>query len=339
MTTLQASPDRRFVGLSCYTSNLACYLAAEFAGAGAHLAGSVRLAVRTDLPDGRLAFSHHRYPLDRLPDGSRLRYACTADPAEAIAEVRAELARCGRALVVTDNANVPWSPSYRAGAAAPHLLLVTGQREGAWHVADAFGGLLPAGEQTPFAGWLSTEALLGAMTPSGPWTAEQHDRNELAFGFPVAVPRGGPLRWLCRDAGSAAHADLPGDWLVGDDRVLPFIAAYVVDHGAAAERHLDDIWTAAMHRVFRHRWRREAAGPSADDHERLETAAGAWERLPRALRFAVDSARRGKPRHSLVHTTFSHLLEQELALTSPHSPPADTAGHLTNLTSPRKEAR
>src|SRR4051794_13854824 len=152
-------PDARFVGLSCYTSNLACYLAAEFAHAGQLFADSVRLAVRTDLPRGRLAFSHHRYPLDRLPDGSRLRWACS-DPADVVAELCGELDGRGAVLVLTDIAALPWSPSFRRGAAAPHLLLVDGRGNDAWHVVDAFSGLLATGEQAPYAGWMTTGMLL-----------------------------------------------------------------------------------------------------------------------------------------------------------------------------------
>ena len=38
-----------------------------------------------------------------------------------------------------------------------------------------------------------------------------------------------------------------------------------------------------------------------------ETAAAAWRALPRTLRFAADSARRGRPRASLVTTALAQL--------------------------------
>jgi len=293
--------------LSCYTGALARYCAAEFPDTTAWLAESVRLAVRTDMPDGRLAFSHHRYPLDRLPDGSGLWYAA-GDPADAVAALRAELGRVGRALVVADNARLPWSPSYTSTAAAPHWLLLDARSGDRWHVVDTFRGLLACGEQEPYDGWLGTGELLDVMTLPQRWTVEQDDRNALAFGFPVAVPRGFRRQWLRRDFRSAAPAELPGEWLLEDATVLPFLAEHVAAHGSAAERHLDDLWAAARHRAFRHRWHGNPA------------AAAAWETLPAALRFAVDSARRGKPRTSLVHTTFDRLLQVETVQTKDASP-------------------
>lgn len=308
-------PDRRFVGLSCYTSNLACYLAREHSSTASRLAESVRLAVRTDLPDGRLQFSHHGDPLDRVPGGTCLRYAATRDPAIAAGELCDELTAYGAVLVLTDNARLPWSPSHERGPAAPHLLLVDGRHEDRWHVCDAFAGLLALGEQAPYAGWLTTDALLAAMTPPPSWSAVQRDRNELAFGFPVPAPRGGGLWWLRREADDRAPRELHGEWLRDDRSVLEFLAGYVADDPLRAEHHLDDLWVAANLRAFRHRH-----GDGAN-RERREAVAVAWEVLPRALRFAVDSARRGRPRRSLVHTTFDHLLDQELLITETNPGP------------------
>jgi hypothetical protein len=277
--------------LSCYIANLAEYLAKEMPDYQTHIAKSVRLAVRTDLPDGQLAFSHHNFPLDRLPDGTRLRYA-TGDPGE-------ELARHGRVLVMTDNAKLPWSPSTTP---APHWLLVEARNEGGWFVSDKFAGLLPTGEQHPYEGWMSASALTDAMTPAE-WTPGQSRRSELAFGFPVSLPDG-PL-WLQRGPDDGHPAELPGQWLFGDDEVLPFLAEHVATQGAGAQPYLDDLWTAAQHRAYAYRWFAE----SATAPDRLIEMAVAWEQLPSALRFAVDSARRGRPRVSLVRTTFDHLLE------------------------------
>ncbi|WP_197288385.1 AMP-binding protein [Nocardia sp. NRRL S-836] len=271
-------------GLSCYTTNLVGYLASEFAGTEATFAESVRLAVRTDLDE--LAFSHHRYPLNRLPDGTQLSYA-TGDPVQGIAD---ELERYGRCLVVTDNAKLPWSPG---SSPAPHWVLVERRRQDRWYVRDGFAGLLADGEQHPFAGWLTTEQLVTAMRP-GEWTTEQKIRNEHVFGFPLEQPPG-PL-WLTREPGPGVTPRLDGEWLRKDEEVLPFLADRIT------ERNLDDLWTAAQHRAFRHR---------LFGHTDAGTA---WEGLPKALRFAVDSARRGRPRASLVHNTLRHLLELETDL-------------------------
>lgn len=302
-------PYPLFAGLSCYTANLGCYLAFEWAAAEARVAGSVRLAVRTDLPDGELAFSHHRQRLDLLPDGSALRYAA-ATPAATLAAATAELDRHGRVLLVVDNARLPWSPSYGSAAAAPHWLLVRGRQGDRWDVLDQFAGLLPGGEQAPYAGRLGTAELLAALRPAAPWSAAQHRRNALAFGLPVPVPSG--ATWLRRVPDADADVDdLPDRW-AGAGEALGFLTDHLLRHGGDAVPYLEDLWSAAGHHVFRYRWLARTA--TGADRERLDALRDAWRRLPSALRFAVDSARRGRPRPALVRRTLEELdrLEQEL---------------------------
>lgn len=297
----------RFAGLSCYTANLAGYLDTEMSDVDGHLARSVRLAVRVDRSGGGLAFSHHNYPLNQMPDGTLLRYT-TLPPRAALVSVADELSRRGRVLVVTDGSRLPWSPSRHRGGPAPHWLLVTGRRGDSWHVVDAFAGLLPGGEQRPYIGWLSTAQLSTALALPERWSAVQQTRNSLAFGFPVDVPRPvGPL-WLRREPGSAP-ADLGGAWLVGDERVLPFLADYFTDQAAPAVQHVDDLWTTAAHRVFRYRWLCSQPDVPEALRQRYLAAIAAWQQLPSALRFALDSARRGRARPALLRQTFLHLLE------------------------------
>lgn len=318
----------RFTGLSCYTANLAAYLDTEMSDVDEYLAGSIRLAVRTDLPSGRLAFSHHHRPLEKLPDGTRLSYA-TLPPRAALVGIADELRRRGRVLVVTEGSRLPWSPARHEARRAPHWLLVTGRRAESWHVVDAFAGLLAGGEQRPYTGWLSTARLIDAMTEaaSSGWSTEQHQRNSLAFGFPVAVPESaGPL-WLRRDLDTGpSQPELPGSWLTDDDQVLPFLADYFTDPRQDSSRYLDDLWTAAAHRVFRYQWLRTRPDLPDAVRERALAAGAAWLRLPGALRFAVDSARRGRPRPSLVHQTLRHLLDVD--------PDSDQL-----ISAPRRESR
>lgn len=316
----------RFAGLSCYTANLAGYLDAELPDVDGYLARSMRLAVRTDPLTGGLAFSHHRYPLDSMPDGTRLRYS-TLPHRAALVGLADELDRRGRLLVVTDGARLSWSPSRHRGAAAPHWLLVTGRRGQSWHVVDAFAGLLAGGEQRPYTGWLSAAQLSEALTLPERWSAVQDTRNRMAFGFPVAVPEpAGPV-WLRREESTVdTGGELDAGWLVDEERVLPFLADYFTAAPELAARHLDDLWTAAAHRVFRYRWLRALPDLPAELRRRYAAASEAWERLPSALRFAVDSARRGRARPSLLRQTFTHLLEVD--------PVSDRL-----ITSPRRETR
>ncbi|KAA2255360.1 hypothetical protein F0L68_28555 [Solihabitans fulvus] len=299
-----------FTGLSCYTANLVAYLAEDDPGAAARFADSVRLAVRVDLPDGALSFSHHDIPLDRLPDGTRLRYACAVDAMAARDEVEAELAAHGQVLVVTDNARLPWSPSFGTISTAPHWLLVDGRDGDQWHVVDHFAGLLPTGEQSAHTGTLSTARLLDAMTLPRHWSAVQQRRSELAFGFPVGTPLSGP-QWLRRDRDDGRADELPGRWLTTDAEALPFLADRFRADPIGMAPYLDDLWTVAGHHTFRYRRLREDPACADDARAALDGALDAWRQLPSALRFAVDSARRDRPRASLVDLTFGNLLTIE----------------------------
>ncbi|MFF0750420.1 hypothetical protein [Streptomyces sp. NPDC004267] len=310
---------RLFEGLSCYTANLAGYLHGEFPRTGEHFARSVRLAVRTDLPGGELSFSHHATPLDELPDGTRLRYRTGADEESTRAELAAEAGRHGRVLVVTDSARLPWSPVFGEGPAAPHWLLVAGAGADRWQAYDAFAGLLPAGEQRPYSGTVTTDQLLTMMTLPAGWSAAQARRNVLAFGFPVPEPEPSGRQWLARepapepgpDAESGGTAPLPGDWLTDGVSALPFLSGLLAAQEADAARHLEDLWATAQHHVFRYRHSALRTGARTQDVQRCEEAVAVWEALPKAVRFAVDSARRGRPRASLIHSTFERLLDIE----------------------------
>ncbi len=288
--------------LSCYTANLAGYLSREYNDVAAHLARSVRLAVRTDTPDPR--FSHHRYPLNRLPDETFLRYAAAPAAAEALHGLDGELARHGQVLVVAHTGGLPWSPSY-GGAGAAHWLLIDDRGPDGWHVVDHFAALMPGGEHRPYAGWLADPELVAAIVPPPQLAPEQRSRNRYAFGFPLPLPPDTSVQWLVREPGRGPRkaAVLPGRWASGP-AALEHLATLIISRGEAASRYLDDIWAAAQHHCFRVAWLTgkdpEAADVLAAQHE-------AWRRLPMALRFAVDSARRGRPRPALIEQSFSTL--------------------------------
>lgn len=298
-------------GLSCYTAGLAAYLSAEW-DADVLLARSVRLAVRTDLP-GRLEFSHHARPLDQLPDGTGLRYVAAADPVTAFRAIAAELQAHGRVIVMANNAALPWSPVASPDAAAPHWLLVNDRRGEEWHVVDAFSGLLAAGEQEPFDGWIPSGQMRAGMTLPR-WNPQQWARNRLAFGFPVPMPVGtqadGTFCWLHRGAPIRRCAVLPGRWLTSDATACSFLAAQFAD-AATAGRYLDDCWAAAGHRSFAYRWLLAHNVSDKAYRKRIENAIDRWQALPRALRFAVESAYRGRPRPSLIEKAFGEVLQAD----------------------------
>jgi hypothetical protein len=300
--------------LSCYTANLASYLTRHRDDALDHVARSVRLAVRADLPDDGIAFSHHAVPLNVLDDQTRLVYAGHRDAAIALHAVACELAEHGQALVVSNTATMGWSVT-NGGSPAPHFLLVDGSRPDAWHIDDRFTALRPGGEQQrPFTGWISTDVLLRGLTPITPLPAHHRRRNQHAFGFPVPLPPDGSYQWLAQ-AEPAVEQALSDEWVTDIEAVLDLLEGFWSALPARPERSrvLDDIWAASQHHTFRYARLRCATGITGPDASALDLAIEAWRDLPMALHFAALSARRDRPRGSLVTSTFARLRQAELA--------------------------
>lgn len=291
-------------GLSCYTAALHGYVAGEW-DAAALLARSVRLAIRRTA-EAELAFSHHEPSLDRLPDGSSLRYAAAGTERAALAGVAAELADRGRAIVVVDNSRLTWSASRKA-APAPHWLLIGGAGPSGWWVTDNFTALLPTGEQLPYRGWLSDAELADAMRlPALP--PVQLRRLALAFGAPVEVAAG-QFRWLRRTPDAdPVRPVLPEDgWQIGDAEAISVLLDAAAADGAGIMPYLDDLWAAAGHRCFACRWWLAQPAEDVADRPLLETMLERWEALPRLLRIALESAMHGRPRPTLVQAALAEL--------------------------------
>jgi hypothetical protein len=283
--------------LSCYTANLAAYPQ----DGPAWIAETVRLAVRVDTP--RPEFSHHADSLAALPDGGHLAYRSAASVDEALAGIEDEQRRHGRVLVVVDSTRLHWTPGGADSHVALRWLLVDDHARDRWHVVDQFAALLPEGEQRPHTGWLATADLARALTVPGGQSERQRLRDIYAFGFPVAVPPAGQPRWLARQAGPAPVAELPGSWAHGPD-ALDVLARWFVSGPAAAECY-EDLWTAGRHHEHLFAWRAATGRMAA---EPAEAAAESWRGLVRSVRFALDSERRGRPRHSLVAQAFESVV-------------------------------
>ncbi len=293
--------------LTCYTTALHGYLGVEW-DADSIIARSIRLAVRADEPDGTLAFSHHDPPLDRLPDGSTLRYAGASSATAALDGLREEWARHRRAVVVVDLTRLDWSVR-RSGDAQPHWLLIDGRVGGRWHVVDRFAATMPEGDQYPYEGWTSDDRLTAAMRLPRRSSPSHRLRNALAFGAPVPVPCQSWL-WLRRGSSDAATAP-PGDrWSDDPVEVFELLRTYVEAGPERLARVQDDLWAAARHRAFAYRW--WLARP-IDDRRRdeLRRAVVSWESVPRAVRFAVESARRGRSRPALVAAALDAVRQAE----------------------------
>ena len=294
------------LALSCYTTALIGYLEGVRPDAATAFAAAVRLAVNTDRPDNRVAFSHHRR-IDRWA-GYQLGYAHASDWTAARDQIAAEAAEHGRVIAVANTAAMPWSPRH-GQPGAPHWLLVSLDPAGGWQVTDQFAALLPDGEQQPFRGLLTDQELGGILRP-GPFPSPQVPlRDCYALGEYVAAPPASQYRWLRREPcqvqpASAERATISdrqtittrtNGWQASTAGALRWLAGRLSDDPAALRECLDDLWAAARHHTF-------LAGPQ-------DELAAAWTELPQALRFAADSAARGRPRPGLVRTTLSYLAD------------------------------
>ncbi|MFJ9107919.1 hypothetical protein [Streptomyces sp. NPDC102283] len=296
--------------LSCYTAALVAYLKAERPDAADLLADAVALAVRTDLPAGRLAFRHHRRIDTGGPDGPLVHRGAARWP-DVLAGLRHESALRGRVLAVANTRHVPWSPAYGRSAVSHWILLEPGtEHDDRWRVTDRFAALLPDGEQLPHTGTLDDEQLRGLLTPPGvlPW--QNRARDVHALGDAQELPDPDHFGWLVRERGKPgrepAGREAPGQWLTEPLDVLRFLAVRLGEDPAALAAHADDLWAASRHQ--RHRLgvlarRGRVTAPAAD------TAAHAWGELPRSLRFAVTSAERGRPRPGVVAQAFANLID------------------------------
>jgi hypothetical protein len=301
--------------LSCYTTNLVVYLDRGAPGAAARrLADAVRLAVRTDLPDGLLAFSHHtRFDTTAAGAGGwELAYRGSADWRDTRARLAEEIAAYGSVLAVGNTRLMPWSPQF-GRATVPHWCLLEGLEDGRWRLTDHFSALLPEGEHRPHAARLTDAGLRAVLTPVRDLPPAVALRDVHALGVPVPLPPPGHYRWLVRQERTARapapgtslrEPPGPGTWLTDQAEVLRYLAERLSADVRALTAHADDLWAASRH--LRHR---AAALSTAGIVPEDPSADRGWAELPRALRFAALSAARGRARPDVVARAFGNLIE------------------------------
>lgn len=290
--------------LSCYTTNLVAYLETDDPGVRTRLAHAVRLAVRTDSGEGDLVFSQHTR-VDDAAAHDPLGYRGAASWTQAAGDLAAELARSERVLTVADTFHLPWSPAHEV-AHSPHWLLLLDRRDGRWLVADHFCALTPLGAQEPFLGWLDDAALERALAPHAPWPAEIANRDRHALGAAVEPVHADSFRWLARTTGEdpATPVANPGDWTSVLPDVLAHISGVMAEDETAPARYGDDLWAASRHYTYR---LDVLAANGEIGAEAAAAAAVSWAELPKVVRFAAESAARGRPRTGLLRRTFDDL--------------------------------
>ncbi|MET9923744.1 MULTISPECIES: hypothetical protein [unclassified Streptomyces] len=292
--------------LSCYTTNLLAHLAPDLPDVRRRLAHGVRLAVRTDLPAGHLAFSHHPR-IDTGDDGSRLEAAGAPDWAATREALQHLLRRDGRVLAAGNIRHLPWSPAY-GQVDAPHWLLVREHRDSRWLIADHFAALTPHGDQEPFLGWIEDAQLAAALAPTGEPAPEIARRDRLALGEEISLPPHDHYRWFARAPvppdRQTGGTPGPGTWILGLDPALEHVSRVLCADPDAVTRHVDDLWAASRHHTFRLAF--DVAAGTADS-DKAAAVSTAWEELPRALRFAAQSAARGRPRPGAIERSVEQL--------------------------------
>lgn len=312
MSTSDVAPDGAL--LSCYTTSIAEVLWHRGVDWAAAIGLGSVLAIR---PEGELfAFNHHDTSL--RPPG--LRRVGTDDVRELHRGLVAAHERDRRVIVVADAHNLPWSTGF-GRRHAPHWCVVDGRRDGAWHVTDRFTMLDARGEQSPWHGWMSDDELPQVLC-RGDLEAQQVLRERLAFGDEEPPPPGTRYQWFTSTpTASAARVGPPaGDWLVGE-RAVHRLIEHFTEHGgrARAYRQTEDLWVTGRHRRLRHL---VLARAMPADHPSVIAArdlADAWERVPMALRYAAESARRGRPRLAALRRSLSEVAEHEAHMQEVHT--------------------
>ncbi|MET9254025.1 hypothetical protein [Streptomyces sp. NPDC003717] len=272
--------------LSCYTTNLKEHLHLTDPAAEQRLAEGFTLSVRRDGLGGSLAFSHH----ERVAPDFGYRGARRWE--DALSALRGEFARRGDVLAVANCRNLPWSPSYLVRD-VPHWLRLAARDDDRWLVVDDFDALLPEGHQEPHRGWVDEAGLRALLAPLPGLDPVLHQRDVYALGGGAAwVPDPGNHRWL--EHGAGRFDPRPGDWVRGTAASLTLLRDLLPSDPEAQVRYAEDLWAAARHHQYLHR-----AEPAT---------AAAWGELSRSLRYAAQSAARGRPRASLVRTAFDRIL-------------------------------
>jgi len=300
-------------GLSCYTGCLARYLECAYDDPLARVARSIRLAVRPGGPGGLVAFSHHGIRLSDLGGGLRLGYRGAAVAKDLLAGLDGELESGGSVIVVAYSGAMDWSvaPPHET---TPHFVLLSARAGDRWRVEDPFAALLPAGAQEPFTGWISTAGLLRAVTPPAALAGEHRLRLRHAFGFPVPMPADRQYRWLARTPAASDRAEaLPPGWITEPAAALGYLSDFWSSLARSPDRvrYLDDMWASARHHEFRYAHLMRRARLDAAQRKAVVAARDTWDNLPMALRFAADSAARGRCRTSLIKSLFVQLSTAE----------------------------
>jgi hypothetical protein len=299
--------------LTCYTSALGVYLAADddrwwrvLADGGPYLAVS-------PAPDGLLRFEHHRSPPARMI-GLRARGA--DDWAAAWAGIRHELDTFSRVIVAADAWNVPWLTAC-GRRHAPHWFVLTRDDADGYLVDDPLDHVDDHGRQHPVRVHLDEHEVrrcCGALIDPPPHLVL---REQAALGTSAAA-FGAAYRWL-------VHGDCAPGHAAAQTRHGALELAELFDRAAADPAsyvQADDIWQGLRQRelLIRVLEIEDKLGElgGLPPREPWERSAVLWRRLPPLLMHAQLLASRGTSGDSAkaLVETFRAIAEAESRLDS-----------------------
>ncbi|MFJ3379378.1 hypothetical protein ACIPJ2_03125 [Curtobacterium sp. NPDC090217] len=314
--------------LSCYTAAIACALGLiKGPRKDWRVAVGEKVGLQVRFENDLIVFRHHRTSLRSLfPETPR------RQGTDSFAEARqyfADLVQAGGCVIVVGDAGrLPWSVR-RGRESAPHWFVIDGVRAGEWHVVDWFSSVDEHGEQSPWSGWVAADAEI-AMAPQldrvqvlrerYAWSDPDGDPDldgvsghvHQFFGLRLPASTHGPSPQsaytgpVATDRG--AHA-----WQSGAEAVAALAARFDELCTAGDFTEADDIWVAARHRSLKSSALDLVPGVTGQRRTAADSAARAWADLPKIIRYAELSARRGRVRVGPLREAFGRVVEAEYA--------------------------
>ena len=174
------------------------------------------------------------------------------------------------------------------------------------------------------------------MTPPA-WLSPEH-RLRLHHVFSCATPLrpDQEFQWLGRAPGVPSSAALGPGWITEPLAALDYLSGFWSSLSEHPDRicHLDDMWAAARHHAFRDAHLLSHGQLDSPAAVAAETAREAWVGLPMTLRFAAESAARGRSRPSMIRDLFRQLSTAERGIAPTLAAHGYGPGRVVNDTGP-----
>ncbi len=294
---------------TCYSAALATWLAAADDEWGSFVNPGLWLRI-TEAHDGLFGFGY-------FPPALRVRLGLVRtgadDAAEAIAGVRSEIERAGRAIVAGDGYRLPWHVAC-GRQHVPHWFVLT-QTDNRLEFADPFACRNELGVQEAARGAAVEESLPELLMALPAEDPVHRLREMLALGDEISEDGPQRYRWFVR--GDVEDPIEPVGYNGAD--AVGRLARHFRERGQDPQAYsqADDIWSIARHRAFLWRYadaRALARGDgdlSAWVDEQAAPLAKRWGHVAPLLMQATLALSAGRTASASVPETLERLAEQE----------------------------